>query len=411
MPKIILIGKRRYLAGMQWHTFVEKPTKASLRKDVEDENSGLMPGTDWIAIRPASDDLVQSGFCRRPEGLKIPGRLYSLAAAIAAVRKQPWLGVFKIDENTWWYIAVRDGNTILPDGDVIGDEETVRAALNNHAGYEDWTHVEGDFETLKDIVAESSESKIAITPLYGMPISPQVLAVAAASIIVAGGLSTWWFMHESAKKRAIQMQSMQSAVKKLAAIPKKKVPVMPPSPLIGMLMPDDWLSNCVTATKNIPLSSRGWSFSKLSCSEKALFVTWHREDGALSSYAPDGALSATGDEVNTTIPLKITQPGVDDRVTLEEEKRMLVDFAQRTGLTLSLATTDTSVKTAMLDLPGQKKVETEPDFLPQLPSAQFSLILPFTPLKIALNRIPGLRLTVAEFDGAQWKLTGVLYGK
>ena len=62
--------------------------------------------------------------------------MYSLAAIVASTHKQPWEGVFKIADNLWWYIAVRNDHSILPEGDIVGTMEQITAA-RNHNNYDD----------------------------------------------------------------------------------------------------------------------------------------------------------------------------------------------------------------------------------------------------------------------------------
>src|ERR1700757_1774048 len=103
-PNIIEAAGKRWLAGMRWHYDAKRLTMRDIRAEGKALNLPAYAGeadgggrsADWYAVR-ASPKSTQSGYCRMVLGEDPrPRRLYSLAAAIADVQMQPWLGKYQL---------------------------------------------------------------------------------------------------------------------------------------------------------------------------------------------------------------------------------------------------------------------------------------------------------------------------
>lgn len=381
--KIVELGnKRRYVAGMQWTSFEAAPAKKDLLEDAE------RLGASWACIR-LGEDAIQAGFCEPVVGSK-PIKLYSLAAMVADSRRQPWLGIFRVEDGLWWYIAVRDGHAILPDGDVIGGEEEIRAARDRHSGYTDWEYVEGDISDLLTTIKNSPWVKPSpIRSLHGSPVTAVPLVLAALLTCASlGGYLGWQHWQEVNRQRSL-------------ALAKAKVQAaVPPSPLLTLPMPNAWLAACGKVIAGLPLSENGWSLDKVDCLADAVHVHRVRSAGAVVSYRPAGSVSPNGDTVDQSIPLALEKIGKEDAIQLAAAKLRLQAWAQAVGFTLVV--TDPPAP-----LPGAQP--THSDVPPPPPQSLVTLDLPVSPFSMNFE-MPGLRWSALTSTASGWHLEGTLYG-
>lgn len=389
MANVIQIGKRRWLAGMTWASYEDTPDKDELRDDAKRLNS------TWSAVR-IGEDCIQAGFCSAVDGANV-GKLYSLAAMLADSRKQPWLGIFKIEEDLWWYIAVRDGHAILPDGDVLGDRDEIYAAREKHSGYTDWNYVEGDRALLQDLIKDIDESPTRIKSLEGIPLKHKLL-VGAGVVALAGSAVGGYWWYQDAKQRE-EMERMRQQLAKV--VPEVKPVASTPAttfPLATAL-----LHACGKAV-TLPISQYGWLIDNVSCTVNSATAVWARKDGATVDFRPEGELSADGQKVTQTIDLRLTQQSADDRIPLSEAWDQLLAWSQAAGFTATatVAATDKNAST----LPG-----ANPDTAPVPTEKNVTISVNVSPFDLDLSEIPGLRLTAIKMSASGWDLTGVLYGR
>ncbi|ART61500.1 hypothetical protein CBP36_21270 (plasmid) [Acidovorax carolinensis] len=397
MAHIVQIGKRRWLLGMTWASYEDVPHKSELREDAQRLSA------TWTSLR-VGEDCVQGGFCSAVEGAKVSG-LYSLAAMLADSRKQPWLGIFRIhpEQDLWWYVAVRDGHAILPDGDVVGGREEIVAARERHSGYTDWNYVEGqgigDLETL---IKEVNERPTPVRSLEKNPHLPAYVAAAVVGVTAATGGYWWWQQHqiaEAAARRAA-MERMREQINQGAPVNLQAAPTA----AMTIPHPDDVLQACGNAILHLPIAQDGWLFDKVSCDSSTATVVWARKDGATVEFRPSGDLSADGDAVTQTIPLRLEQRSRDDRIRLREAEDRLRSWAQAASFKLNLRPAPQPTV-----LPG-----SDPTQITQAqPTTSVAIDIKVSPFGLDLSDIPGLRLTGIQNvgSGAGWQLTGELYGR
>ncbi len=429
--RVITIGKKRYLVGLSWRSFDHVQKIGALREmgktmfpDEQGEPLGLLPakGAQWYAMRPVSEEIVQAGFCRKPDGVKSPSGLIALAPLVASVRIQPWLGIFKVAEGLWWYIAVRDGHTILPDGDTIGDEQLILALREQHSGFGDWNYINGQIEDLGNLIAESEEKPSKVLPLNGSTIPPQYIAVGVGVAIAAGG-ALWWTSHHKAQEAERQRQAALARAR--AEMQHKKTLEQSeavPSPLSIEPMPDEWLDACYLSSRSIPVSKDGWVLKSYECNAEtnSVAVAWHRDEGATVTHRPGGTLSPDGDTVYATLPiLKRLDAGHDSGGQLETEREELLAWSQSIGVKVTLTSADARVSKS---LPGQEK-KGDAGQPPHARSLDFSFEIPFLPQghgapqgdssrhALELDNVAGARVSRLSFDGLKWKISGHLYEK
>lgn len=394
MARIITIDGRQWVAGMSWCSFEDPPSMDELRDDAERLHS------DWYAVR-VGESVVQAGFCPPIDGISRPRKIYSLAAMLADSREQPWLGIFRIAEGLWWYVAVRDHHAILPDGDVIGGEDQIHAARDRHAGYTDWKYIEGTLDDLTRLMAEITEPPSAVKSLTVSAVDPAVVYGSIATLAALLGAGAWWYHEqglEALQERAVAMERMR------AQLTKGAPPVAVASPLLTTPTPNTLLDACYAQIRSLPISRDGWLVKDVECSQTALTVAWARGGGATVVHRPEGELN-NGDSIVQTIALSGLRPaGVDDAVDLATGKIALWKWAQGAGITVSMD----QRRTAAAQLPG-----TTSDEAPATPTSQLGVKfdLQVSPFSLDLRTIPGFRITSIKATASGWTIDGALYGR
>lgn len=399
MARIVQIGKRRWLAGMTWSSFEDAPSKAELKEDAQ------RLGASWACVR-INESAIQAGFSEPIDNAERPFKLYSLAAMLADSREQPWLGIFKIEEGVWWYIAVRDGHAILPDGDVIGGEAEIHAARERHSGYTDWKYIEGDLDLLEEFIKDVDAKPTPVRSLSGGNLPTFPLIVAVLVLATAGGGGYWWW-HQ---RQLAQEQERVAAMAKVRAQMLAGQPVVAaPSPLLTTPRPNDWLAACGNVILPLPLSQYGWALDQVICGTTSATIHWVRKDGATVAYKPEGSLSPEGDQVDQVIPLAgLNAQGSNDAIDLPAAKLVLRAWAQAVNFALAV---NESAPAPIL--PGATSAPAQANTSLPAPSPQVSIQLdmPISPFGLDMSSIPGLRLTSLKSFNNGWRMEGVLYGR
>ena len=391
MAGIVRIGKRRWLAGLSWCSFEDAPSRDELQQDAQ------RLGASWSCVRN-TDTAIQAGFCAPLDDVERPAGLYSLAAKLAATHEQPWSATFQLDDGVWWYIAVRDGNAIMPDGDVLGSDQLIVEVRERHAIYSDWNHIEGDASSLAALIQEADARPIPVRSLSRgeLPVNP--LLVLSALFLLACGGYYWWIQQQ------VEMQAQAEAMAKMRAQLSATPAVLPPSsPLLTIPQPNDWLAACGDVVLSLPLSQSGWMLDSTSCNGDAATAIWTRKDGATVATKPDGTLSEEGEAIEQVIPLDIASlRGVDDAIVFEDAQRQLRAWAQAANFAVVI-----DKPTSAVSLPGAITVSAEA----AMPQANVQIEVFISPFDLDLTSIPGLRLTGLKSNGNNgWSMRGILYG-
>jgi hypothetical protein len=394
MVQIVEIGKRRFLTGMDWVSYEDIPTKDELFDDA------TRLAASWAAVR-VGESAIQAGFSDPIPGVNKPSKLFSLAALVADSHEQPWLGTFKISEGLWWYIAVRDGHAILPDGDVIGNEQEIYAARERHSGYTDWKYIEGDLTILSKFIAEIDAKPVPVRDLNADPKNMILAASVGAAILGLAAAGGYWKWHSEQVAKQDQLLAMNKLRQSLF---KEKPPVQLPSPTLSLPYANDVLAACKAASYKVPLSQYGWEFSGLSCDPSGAMVHWARKPGATVVHKPEGFLSADGNAVDQMIAFSgLAVPAVDDATDLASEKVALQALAQAFGFELNFPQ---GAPAAVL--PG---AATSDQTAAAAPKSDFSMTVTTTPFNVDFAAVPGLRLSKIKWEKNNWTLTGELYGR
>lgn len=399
---IITLGNRKWLVGMAWRSFEDIPDKIALEKDAEQLKSS------WVCVR-VGQSAIQAGFCQPVAGVKNPNKLYSLAAMLADSREQPWLGVFKISDDKYWLVAIRDKHAILPsmfpsDGDFVGSAEEVRNLRDSHAGMGKWTYIDGTLDDLAAWIKEVDERPTRIRVLNGGFQPNTSILVGTAALFVASAAGGYWWYEQKVTEERIAAERRAAVIAQIQA----GKPIEVPSPLLTTPTPDVWLNACRSIIYDLPISHMGWLLTNVSCTLQDVAITWKREAGATVANRPAGEVQESGDEIEQHIPLLQQETGMgDDSIDLPQARLRLRAWAQAGNFNLTFSNSANEQQAAAL--PG---AEPSPDSVkPVLPSVAFAITTLISPFELQFSQIPGLRLNMIKTTETGWLLEGVLYGR
>lgn len=304
MAAIIRIpgDKRLFVAGMYWRHEDRKPNRKRLLEGTQDQDY-------WTTVRRTINRTTQSGFCSpilNERGKPISGKTVSLAATLAEVLQEPWLGVFDLGKGQYWYIAVRDNYEILPDGDIVGDFDAVERIRREHAGYGEWSEkgfVDGGIDQIAELVRKSKKTW-AIKDIRKRPWIRPVIAGVVMSGVAVGGMAVW-HQHEEAEERA-RLLAAQQRLLVIRAMQAKKAAAN--VPWLKQSGPASFLDQCAREMYSVPLSVDGWLLDGMDCvgrpephaTSVILDAHWKRTMGATALAKPDGVLGRMGNHVTGT---------------------------------------------------------------------------------------------------------------
>lgn len=370
-PEIVSAVGRSWIAGLTWRSFANYPTLSERREDAQ------ALASEWMVFRH-SFDIIQAGFCPALKD-KSPKKLYSLAAAVAEEYPQPWCGIFKLNEKSWWYIAVRDGQAILPDGDVVGNHAKVRAVQKQHESYGDWNVHDGTLEDLLPLL-EFSKKNLKMGKVKSVEPVPiwKILAFILIFIVLVVGAASAYIEHEHQLHKAAQQ-----AVKDV---------MFNNSPLKMTPSPNNWVRNCLLIVESLPISQNGWLADKISCSGNQADIVWERLDSTTVLSRPFGMLSKDGNQVVQVRYFQNIIQGQDVIKNYTLEDNTLYSILQPINVQVEISEPVYSPS-------GAFEVQT------------INFTLPFAPSNIDFNKVSGLRIDALDWTESGWMIQGKLYGK
>lgn len=373
--KILKVNGQDWVVGLVWRSFAERPSPHEYKDDAQ------VLGADWVVIRETIN-VTQTGFCPAVRRYR-PRRLYSLAAAIADGYKQPWRGIFKLNDELWWYIAVRDGQAILPDGDVAGDHEHVIAAYERHNAYGDWQTYNGTIEDLLPIIEIYQKStklvrfKLVSSTALWRSFWPIYVVIILAVLVF---FIDRHFEHMRRIDQQRYLQSVQNEDSKIFL------------PLSITPSPDLWLAACGKIIKSISISEYGWIALSAQCSGNSVMVTWRRSPGATVKISPSTIFSDDGNQIIQIYKLSPLPPG----------RTKMVDYRQADNILYSILQ-EINVQADISD-----PVRDSNRFY-AIQNVRFTL--PVSPFEMNFNMVPGLRITSLLWTTSGWELSGDIYAK
>lgn len=384
--------KHTFAVGMSWRHEDAVPKEKQLRALSLEEGR-------WGIVRTTSTNAIQVAFCEPVSGMRAH-QLRSLAAVVADHHPQPWMGLYKLADDRYWYIAVRDGQAVIPGGDRIGTfEEMVRVRDGHVSAHGEWKEIEGTAADLAEMAQMTPNAK----PLRDMQSSALALYTKLGiGTFMIGGLGlacvlAYQHFSEQTTVNTGVLNSLQTAQ-----------PVAKP-PWLSAPMSSAVFENCHHAWSRQDLARKGWTLTGWSCSAApnavSVTTTWGR-GGGLAVDAP-GMLSADGESSTETVtePATFGQPST--QTTLEAAARRIVwSLAQSHSLSLDLGVpAPTSAA-----LPGAAQQVQQLPWI-TIPATFTSVAAPWSDLSSAFDAADGLRISSVAWDSTKhvWTLAGSLY--
>ncbi|MFT3960950.1 type 4b pilus protein PilO2 [Propionivibrio sp.] len=397
-PNVVEIDGKPYYLGMEWYAYPEAPARAEIQEKAD------LKGAQSYVLREG-ESALQVGFCA-PSLDELPKGTVSLAACLADSALQPWLGTFEVAPGRWWYIAVRDHNAVLPDGDVLGDEQQVKAAQDAHSGFVDWRYLSG---TLDDLARMVTDTKAKGARLRSVRTTPgerrrHVLAAGAATVIAAAAAAGAWYVNDLQEQEALRQQRARQDDLRRGKIDAAKAAFV--SPFYLTPAPARLLIACRQVFAATPISDQGWTSDRITCTPAGATIEWIRGEGASVRHMPAGVITDDGDKgtQNVAFTLLPDAGSADGLVKLDEVRLALLAWAQEGGFTF---------KATPLPPPAIPEGVDVKDLPPILPALSFVIGSKISPLGMIedFQSYPGLRLTSLQESPTGWIIEGALYGK
>ena len=346
-----------------------------------------------MSMYVSRDKLAQAGLGNIQNGVKAGQR--SLAAALAG-----GLGLSDIKSficaarigDRWIYVACYKGN-ITHDGDIVGDEDKIKAALANDISRREWDLViapnswgiDGSVE--RDITTDIKRNKAVVGSLKPIKRDFRILAVLGAAIIIL-------FVGYSLYQNKLAREAEEIAAAELAEATAKA------SQAGGdELDPVKFVQQCENFIASHPQFPGGWEPVGAVCERTGGTLTWKRPEFGLiepfSRAVPNAVINMDGKaaELRQQFPAAASVPNELESLNLRLQQ--LTDMAVSRGF---------KFQTKGVNDPVTKKLtwSIAPTFVKP------SQVLPY------LNG-PGFKVQVINMSANNgiryWDMKGVQYGK
>lgn len=391
--------KGTFVAGLSWRHEDAVPKSQVLRAYSREKGR-------WGMVRKTSAGTIQVGFCEPVAGIKSPGQLKSLAAIVADQRPQPWMGLYKLSNDQYWYVAVRDGQEVIPDGDQLGALDDLLRVRDKHLSLGEWNEVEGTIDDLAEMVA-TTPRHLTLRDFQNRPWLPVALASAALVVVGTGALGIW-LIH--ARRDEAERQAMLARQREIAAAQQEHRDAQSKIlPWTREPMPSAAFDGCRGAWSTQPLAIGGWKLAAWHCQIQAQGLTiqtdWNRV-GGLAAQSP-GTLGSGAEHASQAVQKNLSFAAPSSLAAPEQmAQRAIWTLAQAHAMGLSLR----AAPAARL-LPGSDpaKPVTEPW---SVTPATFTLSAPpWLGPSAQFDAVLGLRIEEIAWNGdtQQWTVLGTLY--
>lgn len=393
------------VAGLTWQPPVAKLSRAAMQRQ------GLQGGFG-VTVRRATGTGIQVGY--GPKGIGDPGA-HSLAVLLAeAVRKQDWIGAFRLSDTRYALVGVRQG-AIMAGRDVIGARGEVEALLREtvqlgeEAG-ERWEAIYApkEFETAwpevhlvqllpKSALRSSAGRLESLTSELTQQQKKLLLGVGAAVLLL--GIGGWAWHDLRAHHRQEELLR-----------PPQTVEAPPPHPWKSQARPAAQLAVWKHAMAKIPLSLAGWRAEWIRFDAGSATVSYRRDGGmsvdvfqsTVATVFGDGAhLSQSGERGEVAIG--VVSPAGEDE-PLHSANAANVEFASHFQ-SLGLAPPKLAKRAVAQRLGGAA----------DWTGYNWTLATDVPPETLFGEEFPGLRLTTMQVlfseSTPHWVLNGIFYAK
>jgi len=392
---VMKINGYQMVTGLLW-----QPLNNPRNYMSEARSLGKKHNMDIVAVRTGRH--CQAGFVSKSQG--VTKTMYSLAATLAGLLGDDWLGIFTIptlpgDEKRYVFIAVAEGS-IVPGCDMCGSyDEVVTKAQQSQMmlGTDDnpmdiYAPEEFDFLGLKDsltldelIIAANIKKEYRLRALqFGLSKEElTVLGLAAVIALILLYMGHLYFQrkNEEAKIRELQKQAELEEMQKRSATQLKSSALA--HPWAKGSLASEFIIRCNYSVDNLPLSVAGWVFSEAVCKQSGIEIKYSNSGVStvnkfideLSAHGATAAIDESGSNASMVLPINIP---VSDEALLPTSDRLnsFISMFQELGLPISLQKQPDPVP------PPQADPNQPPPPAPDWSSFSFKVESEIEPLKI-----------------------------
>lgn len=414
---ILTVNGTAYVAGLVW-----LPLKSARNYKAEAKALGKADRRPLAVIRHGRT-VTQAGFARRERNVK---GMYSLAAALAGVLGEDFIGVFDAGADHYALIAARRGG-ILPGRDVVGGFDAIAAILretyNEMSAESDGVATRviapaifefgDDAATLADLL-HSNELRPEYR-LRALALATSELAIAAAVLVAVGASVYGYGLWHTKQLRAKAADDANLAVQVAAASAPPSAPAQDVvKPWVTLPAARVVLDACRDYWDSVPVAIAGWRFTAGQCGPTGASRTYRRDGGNVEAFgralAP-GAAPAYSDAFSTaTLATPITLPvdATDVLPALATRERAVTAYIQRI---------DTFANASIALKPVPPPVDGEPAPVTPWTTHTLTVTSPLPPdvllanLDLAGLRVLDIAVTLDESAALNWTTTGEFYAQ
>lgn len=317
-----------YAVGFTWLAEPAMPKPAQLRE------LSRVRGI-WGVARKTTDG-VQLAFGDLPHDTRRPTAIRALASVVADYHPAPWLGVYRLNDELSWLIAVRaDG--IAPNGDLVGSHDEIQTAAAALKAGERWTSVSGSSADLAEMARLAGKQpglrdwRARISPLVR-----NGLIAASVCVVVVGGVAVWTWRQALMQEAAL----LASQRAQIAAEHAKRARLLASPPWKLAAAPAQLIDACHQSWLAQPLAQDGWKLAIWQCKQAgenlSLTMNWVRAGGSPVD-APGRLIDGEHSQSSGSRP----GPGAAVNAAAgsdEEARRAIWGLANTVGGQLSLGT-------------------------------------------------------------------------
>jgi len=381
--ELIKINGRSFVIGLYWIPVTsERVKRQEIQQYAEDAKGVLGQPADAYALRLSGSPQLGLAVAGEPE---LP-KAWSLAANIAVLYREPWLGVYRLSEDRYWFIAVHSGQAIMNDGDLVGTYDEVMEAKERHLAIDGWDERSGGISELSEMVARVQRLDGRLRPVkiaFPWKTALRVGIAAGALAIVGAG----WRLYEARKERLLEQRRQEQLLRESLARGRHE-PEQPPTSMPWAEQPttDSLLGRCVGIFSGSPLFVGGWRAEEWSCDQSHWEYKWVLEPGGSLLVAPAGQINQDGSLIAQSGPMGPNFRYRREALLAEQSAlRALYGTLQRLNIKPTVTLQNPTPKV----LPGDKPPPPDP-----WSKYSVAFILPVNPELFVseLARIPGFRV-------------------
>lgn len=427
---IIRINGNAFVSGLVWEPLKQRAYMKEARE------IGKREAMDIVAIRPGF--MAQAGFVKKGNG--VDKGMYSLAAALAGqIKKEAWLGAFKLPNDEYALVAVFNG-MIVSGCDFVGDREEVFNRLKEMdsqpkvMAFEQVYHPEDfnyrgsslDIEAL--LKPQVLRKEYALKQLtFGLTRRElvQAGAVVASVLILAIGYVQWQQYQEreaakEAQRRELKRQEALAELNRLAGAQQTvKALEHPWSKLPSVLQ---FITGCHAVIDSLPLAVGGWTFESSMCTPETTETVYERSGkttfndfthATAERFTNPPVLKEGSERAGLADVVTLGAGGDDELLPYDQLQADFTSYLQKLDLKADILPVAVSLPTPP-PLPGGEPAPALP--VPDWKQFSFTLTSQYTPqyLFSGLN-LQGVRLyeisVIRTGPELSWSLKGNLYAR